>query len=64
MDATRRAIAAFAGAVVATLIARLPLLWSGPGARAVSSGGLAVGGVLWLLGCYYGYRATRTERGV
>jgi hypothetical protein len=54
---TRTAIAVFAGAIAATFVARLWARSGLPQGAAVFTGGLVLGGVLWLLEAYYGYRA-------
>lgn len=63
MDATQKSIVAFVGATLVSLVARLLSIVSVPQRDVVVSIGLLLGGVLWVLGCYYGYEASRTERG-
>jgi hypothetical protein len=62
MDATQKAIVAFVGAILVALVARLPSIVSIPQSDVVAYIGLLFGGALWVLGFYYGYEATRTER--
>lgn len=62
IEATRRSITAFAGAILVSIVTRLPSAFQIPESDVVIYSGMLVGGALWSLGFYYGYEATRSER--
>jgi hypothetical protein len=62
VDPVRRSIRSFAAGIVVSLGSRLWFSASLPSAETVFDGGLILAGLAWLLGAYYGYRATRPGR--
>jgi len=61
MTPTRIGIASFAVGIVVSVVTRMWATTALPYGEFVVSGGLAVAGVAWLFGAYYGYRAIRNE---
>ncbi|AZH26811.1 hypothetical protein [Haloplanus aerogenes] len=59
MNTIRIAITCFAVSILVSLVSRAWYSASFAYGEAAFYGGLLVGGVLWLVGAYYGYRAVR-----
>lgn len=59
MDTLRTAIACFAVGILVTVVSRAWYASARPYGDEALYGGLLLGGVLWALGAYYGYRAVR-----
>ena len=62
MNTIQVSIVLFAAAIVVSIGSRAWYLRSLGDGTAMVYVGLLLGGLLWLLGAYYGYRAIRTER--
>jgi hypothetical protein len=61
VDATRKPIAAFSLGILASLASRRSGVSPLPESDPATFGGLLVGGGQWILGCYCGCEAVRSE---